>query len=84
MPTKFARLRKEALESCKFRGHKMRHSHDELRGMISGRLKHTGTWECTNCKAWMMISTHPYANECEISGYALAVTCGDEPFTGEV
>jgi hypothetical protein len=60
--TKFKKLKKEALESCGWRKHKM----SRFEGHIS---------TCEICGAWVRINTNPAANEIDIGGPAVALNC---------
>lgn len=67
---KIDRLRHEALQSCKARGH------------VMGRFIRVGTWSycwCKVCNAWVAIDPEPAPNSIDISGSAVAINCGDKP-----
>ena len=66
------RLKKEAIESCKWRGHKM------------GRFEHGGAGRhitalahCTNpnCDGWVFVDTFPPPDGIDIGGSAVALNC---------
>ncbi len=67
---KIERLRKEALESCKFRGHKME------RFEYSSN-KHWALAACQICSKHVSICLFPLPNEIEIGGEAVALGCED-------
>jgi len=64
--TRFDRLRREALASCKIRGHKMR---SLARGIDFA------IWTCSVCGAGVQVLTHPQPNEIDIGGPAVALNC---------
>lgn len=64
-------LKKEALESAKFRGHKMGGWSD------TPDLK-SSQFLCTICDAWVQVQTNPAPNSIDIGGSAVAIGCGDE------
>lgn len=66
---KLERLRKEALESCNFRGHTMR--------SFSRKYRHWWDSECKKCDRQVCIIDNPAPNQIEISGEAVALHCGD-------
>lgn len=76
---KIDRLRKEALQSCNARGHKMgRFIHDKLPCNTHG-FHYVGFAECKECGAYVEILTHPQPNQIEIGGPAVAINCtGDQ------
>lgn len=63
------RLRKSALESCSYRGHKMQ----------PFRRKHRHWWvsECKVCGKTVVINDIPAPNEIDVSGEAVALNCKD-------
>jgi hypothetical protein len=69
---KWDELKKSALESCNFRGHKMGIFGFTLkqRGMIGGST-------CKKCGKMVFLNTNPLPNEIEISGEAVALHCKD-------
>jgi len=64
---KLERLRKEALESCKFRGHKMR--------PFDRTSRHWWYSECHICGKHVLVNDNPTPNGIEISGEAVALSC---------
>ena len=72
---KIERLRKEALESCEWRGHQMRkfeRAQKWLRGSQNGLSM------CQTCGAWVVINANPAANDIDIGGPAVALICPAE------
>lgn len=67
---KLERLKKEALESCKFRGHNM--------FKFSSRGDHTAVSKCKKCYMGVWVETRPLPNEIEIGGNAVALNCEKE------
>lgn len=70
---KIDRLKKEALESCKFREHKMsRFEHSK-----TGRNRKTAWAHCTNpnCDGWVCVDTYPPPDGIDIGGSAVAMYC---------
>lgn len=63
---KIERLKREALESCKFRGHKMKPFLDYADFSISS---------CKNCNKTVMVIPSPPPNGIDISGEAVALGC---------
>ncbi|KKN55877.1 hypothetical protein LCGC14_0577680 [marine sediment metagenome] len=63
------RLRKEALETCRFRGHKM--------NQFNRKYRHWWSSECKTCKKRVHLNDEPYPNEINISGEAVALHCID-------
>ena len=63
---KLDRLRKEALESCKFRGHNM---------WKFDRYMFTWSSKCRSCGMGVYITNRPAPNEIEICGEAVALHC---------
>ncbi len=67
--TKIDRLKKEALEGCTWRGHKM------------GRFEKSDYWPgvatstCKICGRSVTVNTRPQPNEIDIGGDAVAVNC---------
>lgn len=66
---KIEKLRREALESCKLRGHKMK--------SFSRKYRHWWYSECKDCGMTVFINDNPVPNDIEISGEAVALNCGD-------
>lgn len=64
---KIERLRKEALESCKFRGHHM--------GLFCRLFKHWWNSKCKVCDMKVCINDEPDPNGIEIGGEAVALHC---------
>jgi len=67
---KITRLKKEALESCNFRGHKMSRFVDH-----SPKPTTKAHAYCIFCRKAVVVDTHPLPNEIEISGRAVALGC---------
>lgn len=63
------RLQKEALESCKFRGHKM------TRFKKMGKPLSFSHSQCNKCGKNVYVHTNPPPNGIEISGEAVALGC---------
>lgn len=61
------RLRKEALESCKWRGHGMKQFH--------WQNKNRAFACCKRCSAFVVINSRPAPNEIDICGDAVALDC---------
>lgn len=66
MSTKLARLKHEALESCRFRKHNMNKFE---------RTKYGYYARCRNCGMKVYITLNPSPNDIEIGGEAIALTC---------
>lgn len=73
---KIERLRLRALEACRRRGHTM------------GRFRTHDFWtkqryaRCRICDKQVVINGYPALNETDISGWAIALECGDDdPFS---
>jgi hypothetical protein len=66
---KIERLRIEALESCKFRGHKMK--------PFSRKYRHWWNSECKVCGKGVTVNDNPAPNGIDISGEAVALHCID-------
>lgn len=64
---KIERLRIEALESCNFRGHKMK--------PFSRKYRHWWDSECQDCGMSVLVNDAPLPNEIEIGGKAVAMHC---------
>lgn len=64
---KIERLRKEALESCKFRGHRME--------LFNRLCLHWWSSKCKDCGMTVQVNDAPDANEIEIGGEAVALHC---------
>jgi hypothetical protein len=71
---KIERLRLEALESCRFRGHKMGQfiTLASRNGQALVRVAY-----CTMCNKQVAIDSHPTPNGIEIGGEAVALECED-------
>jgi len=69
---KIERLRKKALESCKFRGHKMG-------PFFHWKFSEIAKAHCIKCGAEVIVSSKPLPNDIEISGRAVAVYCNIQP-----
>ncbi len=69
---KIERLRLEALETCKFRGHKMERF-EHFHGPLS-KIAHS---QCKVCGKTVAITTHPPPNGIAIGGEAVALGCDD-------
>ena len=71
------KLRRSALESAEWRGHKMwRFEH--YRMTWQGKLlkdRHAGTARCKVCGAYASFDTYPPPNGIDISGDAVALNC---------
>ena len=72
---KIDRLKKEALESCGFREHKMSRFEHGKTGR--GRNRRTALSRCTtaNCDGWVCVDTYPPLDGIEIGGSAVAMNC---------
>lgn len=71
---KIERLRQEALEACKLRGHTMsKFSYSDKTIFRRG----WGYSKCLICKKNVFILSKPYPNEIEIGGEAVALGCED-------
>lgn len=66
---KIERLRLEALESCQFRGHKMR--------PFSRKYRHWWDSKCKICGKAVCVNDDPAPNGIEISGEAVALNCNE-------
>ena len=64
---KLERLRLSALESCKFRGHKMK--------PFSRKYRHWWSSECKVCGMEVCLDDDPAPNGIEIGGEAVALHC---------
>jgi hypothetical protein len=64
------RLKKEALESCKWRGHTMNRFHtiDSTRAISY----------CDYCSTSVTVNIHPMPNQIDIGGDAVALNCNKE------
>jgi hypothetical protein len=73
MPSKFRRLKKEAIDGVKFRGHQINfietYSHNEEDNRFLGIAK------CKDCGMAVVVDTSPPPNGIDISGEAVALTC---------
>ena len=67
--TKLARLKREALEACSFRGHDMTRFHN------SSRIDAYAT--CKICGKLVGVNAYPAPNDIDIGGNALALGCKD-------
>jgi len=70
---KLERLRKEALGSCKFRGHKMK----RFKKIYNGIAGITTYSHCIVCGKQVVILSKPRPNDIEVSGEAVALSCED-------
>jgi hypothetical protein len=77
MPTKERRLKKEAIETCTNRGHKMSR-------FYSAKYHPHYFAKCYNCLMEVMVDTHPEPNEIDISGEAVALNCNDPYLPKEI
>jgi len=64
---KIERLRKEALESCEFRDHRM--------GLFNRTHPHYWHSKCRACGMEVHITDNPAPNEINIGGQAVALNC---------
>jgi len=64
---KLERLRREALESCKFRGHKM--------ALFIHKYQHCWFSKCQCCGKEVTVVDNPQPNGIEIGGEAVALNC---------
>ena len=71
--TKLDKLKKEANEACKFRGHDMGEWQDSF-DTVNGDISYC---ECKVCGKWVQVETKPQANSIDIGGPAVAVGCED-------
>ena len=67
--TKLQRLKKEALEACQFRGHKMK------RFVTRCCLAEIVYAHCQDCGMQVVVKTKPQPDDTEISGEAVALYC---------
>lgn len=67
---KIERLKKEALESCKFRGHEMGRFIGDNKSAIS---------HCKLCDRSVSVNTNPLPNDIDIGGEAVALCCEGWP-----
>jgi len=63
-------LKRESIESCEYRGHKMG-------AWTDGPHSLTSECQCTVCNAWVAVETKPLPNGIDIGGTAVAVNCND-------
>ena len=73
---KIERLKKEARETCQWRGHKM----GKFTNLTYGEGWHPGPRytaiaDCERCGMWVEVDTRPRANGIEIGGDAVALNC---------
>jgi len=68
--TKLERLIREAKESCKFRGHKMK--------PFSHKYKMWSSSECKICHMEVVVKVDPAPNDINIGGEAVALHCINE------
>ena len=74
MPTRARRLKTEAIEACKKRGHTMIPFYKiPLNAVHRGRVYFRT--HCEKCEMDVYIALHPLPNETEISGEAVALNC---------
>ncbi len=73
--SKFAKLKSEALEACKFRGHDMTHWTEIHPGIA--------TATCNHCEAFVSVCLNPSPNGIDISGEAVALNCAVTPMLGK-
>jgi hypothetical protein len=71
--TREARLKKEAREACRFRGHKMWRNWLYYPD-VNGRPRNFST-RCEICHKDVWVDLRPDPNSIEISGEAVALTC---------
>jgi len=71
--TRYSRLRLEALEACKWRGHRM----SRFKKLYNTRSKVVGYAVCLDeeCYSQVTIDIHPLPNGIEIGGRAVACNC---------
>lgn len=74
--TKLKRLKKETLETCKFRKHKMGRfvSYNPCFGFTSLTTAYA---HCKICDKQVVVCTKPLPNGIEIGGEAVALSCED-------
>lgn len=76
---KIDRLRKEALQSCNFRGHKMTRFYtfnwQYAGSKVMGIIPHSAYSTCKICGARVDINTTPAPNQIDIGGTAVALNC---------
>lgn len=63
---RITRLKREAIDSCKSRGHDM--------GRFASFI-FTHTAECKKCKMWVQVDERPLPNGIEIGGTAVGRNC---------
>jgi len=69
--TKEKRLKKEAMESAKWRGHKFVGP-----WLVNDYISHKNYIRvCSTCEAQVYINTKPAPNEIDIGGSAVAINC---------
>ena len=66
---KIEKLRKQALEACQFRGHKMQ--------PFSRKYRHWWGSKCKICGKGVVINDQPDPNGIDICGEAIALSCND-------
>jgi hypothetical protein len=76
MPRKIERLKHEALESCKFRGHQMERFFRPYE-KIDPKIVYSNFWRsyCKVCSKYVNVKEKPLPNEIEICGDAVALNC---------
>lgn len=72
---KINRLQREALESCKFRGHDMKKFQHRKNGRMDGGFAELSFSVCKKCGMEVHCDTHPAPNGIDISGEAVALHC---------
>ena len=73
-----SRLRKEALESCIWRGHTMK-KFKWSRYLYYPENYEKGFSSCINCGREVVVIPFPGPNKIDIGGEAVAVSCDDKP-----
>lgn len=68
-------LKKEALESCRFRGHNMGHFNQGKSGRGRGRITALSYCKTPSCGGWVCVDTFPPPDGIDIGGSAVALHC---------
>lgn len=76
MPTKARRLKEEALQACKNRGHAMSNFFRPYITVVKVKRSEK-IWQsyCKNCGKGVCVNLKPLPNEIDIAGEAVALNC---------
>jgi len=74
--TRLDKLKREALESCRLRGHDMGYFKTQIDYPKGTGRRQVAISYCKHCKMYVQVDSYPEPNGIDIGGNAVAINCG--------